>query len=145
MAEALSSIYRLEGGRGLMTGLGATLARDVPFSAVYYAVYTQLKQLQPGVSSINQNEGKSILLFFLFCLFTILFFFFNSVFRFVSRPWARASVVDLWRASSPPWLLIRPTSSRLLCSFSRHAISTAHGKLSSLFTAAWELKVSFPV
>ncbi|EFX71442.1 hypothetical protein DAPPUDRAFT_327070 [Daphnia pulex] len=54
VAEALSSIYRLEGGRGLMTGLGATLARDVPFSAVYYAVYTQLKQLQPG-----STMGKS--------------------------------------------------------------------------------------
>lgn len=49
MTEAISSIYRLEGGRGLMTGLGATLARDIPFSAVYYVVYTQLKQLQPEV------------------------------------------------------------------------------------------------
>lgn len=32
-----------------MTGLGPTLARDIPFSAVYYVVYTQLKQLQPEV------------------------------------------------------------------------------------------------
>ena len=28
-----------------MTGFGATLARDVPFSAIYFAVYTQLKQM----------------------------------------------------------------------------------------------------
>lgn len=79
MAEALSSIYRLEGGRGLMTGLGATLARDVPFSAVYYAVYTQLKQLQPGVSSINVQSTKprenQFYLFFFFAYLRFFFFF----------------------------------------------------------------------
>ena len=58
MTEALTSIYRTEGGRGLMTGLGATLARDVPFSAVYYAVYTQLKQFQTGVSSNNVEKNQ---------------------------------------------------------------------------------------
>ena len=51
MYDALSTIYRSEGGRGLVTGLGATLARDVPFSAVYFAVYTQLKQTMAETGS----------------------------------------------------------------------------------------------
>ena len=44
--HALSSIYRAEGSRGFMNGLGATLARDVPFSAIYYAVYTHVKEMR---------------------------------------------------------------------------------------------------
>jgi hypothetical protein len=138
VTEALTSIYRIEGGRGLMTGLGATLARDVPFSAVYYAVYTQLKQFQTGVSSINvektqitEKKVKSIFTFDISGLF--------------SRPWARISVVDFWQGSLPRWSLIRPMLSRLPCSYSRHAINIAHVKLSFPYTVAWELKVSFLV
>lgn len=44
--HALATVYRSEGGRGLMTGLTATIARDVPFSAIYFAAYSHLKQLQ---------------------------------------------------------------------------------------------------
>jgi hypothetical protein len=138
VTEALTSIYRIEGGRGLMTGLGATLARDVPFSAVYYAVYTQLKQFQTGVSSINvektqitEKKVKSIFTFDISGLF--------------SRPWARISVVDFWQGSLPRWSLIRLMLSRLPCSYSRHAINIAHVKLSFPYTVAWELKVSFLV
>ena len=58
MRAAFISIYQLEGGRGLMTGLGATLARDVPFSAVYYAVYTQLKFMQPGVRETRNTHDS---------------------------------------------------------------------------------------
>ena len=39
-----------------MIGLRATLARDVPFFAVYYAVYTQLKFMQPGVRETRNTH-----------------------------------------------------------------------------------------
>lgn len=44
--HAFSVIYRTEGIRGLTSGITATLARDVPFSAIYYATYSHLKQFQ---------------------------------------------------------------------------------------------------
>ena len=59
MYDALSTIYRTEGGRGLVTGFGATLARDVPFSAVYFAVYTQLKQTMAETESPHHSVLRS--------------------------------------------------------------------------------------
>eukprot|EP00123_Amoebidium_parasiticum_P009704 comp19654_c0_seq2/m.23264 comp19654_c0_seq2/g.23264 ORF comp19654_c0_seq2/g.23264 comp19654_c0_seq2/m.23264 type:complete len:223 (-) comp19654_c0_seq2:699-1367(-) len=38
---ALATIARSEGVRGLMAGLGPTILRDAPFSALYYAFYEQ--------------------------------------------------------------------------------------------------------
>lgn len=45
MLRGFSSIYHLEGLKGLYSGISATLLRDVPFSGLYFMFYTQLKQL----------------------------------------------------------------------------------------------------
>ncbi|WAQ96692.1 S2538-like protein [Mya arenaria] len=45
MLRGLTSIYHLEGMKGLFSGFSATLLRDVPFSGLYFMFYTQLKQL----------------------------------------------------------------------------------------------------
>merc|ERR1719265_2708842 len=44
VAEALKGIFRQEGVTGLWRGLSATLARDVPFSAVYWGGYESMKR-----------------------------------------------------------------------------------------------------
>ena len=37
------AVWRAEGARGLFSGMGATLARDAPFSGLYLALYERLK------------------------------------------------------------------------------------------------------
>jgi solute carrier family 25 protein 38 len=43
MSQALSSIFRSEGARGLICGLLPTVIRDAPYSGCYFMFYTQLK------------------------------------------------------------------------------------------------------
>ncbi|XP_015979542.2 mitochondrial glycine transporter isoform X3 [Rousettus aegyptiacus] len=47
VCEALRTIYRSEGHRGLFSGLTATLLRDAPFSGIYLMFYNQTKNIMP--------------------------------------------------------------------------------------------------
>lgn len=42
-ADALRTIFKAEGARGLYVGLVPTIASNVPFSAIYYMLYTRLQ------------------------------------------------------------------------------------------------------
>jgi len=57
--SALSIIKEL-GPRGLVTGSGATLLRDVPFSAMYFTVYGNLKRLMTDKNG-HLSAGKILL------------------------------------------------------------------------------------
>lgn len=41
--DAMSSIMRQRGVRGLFSGVGPTLLSNAPFSAIYYVFYTQMQ------------------------------------------------------------------------------------------------------
>ncbi|KAF6033417.1 SLC25A38 [Bugula neritina] len=45
VVNALMTIYKTEGPRGLYSGILATLVRDVPFSSLYLLLYTRAKKL----------------------------------------------------------------------------------------------------
>jgi len=62
MANALRSIYKTEGLKGLYSGLSATILRDVPFSGLYFMFYTQLKQL-PAVLGDETCSGQPFFIF----------------------------------------------------------------------------------
>lgn len=54
ICEALRTIYRSEGHRGLFSGLTATLLRDAPFSGIYLMFYNQTKNIMPH----GTDEGR---------------------------------------------------------------------------------------
>lgn len=57
--QALGSLLRTEGVRGLTSGLIPTLLRDVPYSGLYLMFYTQLK-IQSNDVLVNQKEVKKV-------------------------------------------------------------------------------------
>lgn len=59
VAQALVTIYRLEGLKGLFSGLSATLLRDAPFSGIYLMFYTQTKKFAK-----SKTDSQSPFVFF---------------------------------------------------------------------------------
>lgn len=66
LASALALTYKTEGWRGLYSGLGPTLMRDVPFSGLYLMFYTKMKsntqpalfgELEPLINFCNGVVG----------------------------------------------------------------------------------------
>jgi len=57
--QALVTIYRVEGMKGLFSGLSATLLRDAPFSGLYLMFYTQTKKYVK-----TKTDSQSPLMFF---------------------------------------------------------------------------------
>ncbi|XP_072026603.1 mitochondrial glycine transporter A-like [Amphiura filiformis] len=53
---ALKSIYKLEGRKGLYSGLAATLLRDAPFSGIYLMFYTSFRRIILGENRSLQGS-----------------------------------------------------------------------------------------
>lgn len=59
LTDAVRHTYKSEGAKGLTSGLLPTLARDVPFSGLYYMFYSQLKSaLSPLL--IDERDPKRV-------------------------------------------------------------------------------------
>lgn len=59
--DAGRKIIKLEGYRGLFTGLGISLIRDVPFSGVFYPVYHSFRTFYSMLLIGNQySDNKAV-------------------------------------------------------------------------------------
>eukprot|EP00918_Siedleckia_nematoides_P040098 GHVU01087076.1.p1 GENE.GHVU01087076.1~~GHVU01087076.1.p1 ORF type:complete len:294 (-),score=16.87 GHVU01087076.1:1836-2717(-) len=61
MRGALVTIYKLEGTKGLYSGMAATLLRDAPFSGLYLMFYTQTKKF---IRSLGWCENLTPVMYF---------------------------------------------------------------------------------
>ena len=61
--QALAAIARAEGARGLLRGLGPTVAANAPFSALYYSFYSRLRVrfADAGAPAAASNFGAGLL------------------------------------------------------------------------------------
>jgi len=57
VSEALTDIWRGEGVRGLFSGWSATIARDAPYSGLYYMFYSKQKDM---LTSARGEGGVSV-------------------------------------------------------------------------------------
>ena len=57
----LKNIVRTEGAKGLFSGIGVTLLRDIPFASIYFTSYESIKRLQQRRinSSTNNNSNNN--------------------------------------------------------------------------------------
>ena len=51
LTQALKTVVKYNGVKGLWMGLSATLLRDVPFSAIYWFNYEGIKRMAPSSTS----------------------------------------------------------------------------------------------
>lgn len=60
MCHALISIWKTEGGKGLYSGLLATVVRDAPFSGMYLMFYTRIKGVaKNGLRTAELNPAET--------------------------------------------------------------------------------------
>lgn len=59
--QALHNVWKLEGMRGLFSGWKATIARDAPYSGLYYMFYSQQKTLMTSVYDRDLTVGDNFL------------------------------------------------------------------------------------
>lgn len=60
--QALSSIWKTEGSKGLYSGLAATILRDAPFSGLYLMFFTETKKLvRAGLGAEQLNPCQTFM------------------------------------------------------------------------------------